>query len=211
MRNIHLILNGIDSDRVTRALRPAADVWREWGIPEGHKVLLILAWQPLRKGLDVALDAVCSLVEGGLELCLVAVGMDEMRNYARERIGGDVPPWLRLAVPAQNFEDYLRAADMFLCPSRSEGLALAVLEALVNGLPVVHSDIPAIQSASDNPAVVLCKPGDIASLAEAIQSVLGWTPEERTRRTTVGGSRVREESDVRAWAKRVFEVYELFP
>ena len=88
--------------------------------------------------------------------------------------------------PVENLADYFQAADMFLCPSRSEGLSLAVLEALVNGLPLVHSDIPAIESARDNPALVLCKPGDSTSLAEAIQAVLGWTPEERARRTAAG-------------------------
>ena len=209
-RNINLILNGIDCDRATTAARPAREVRKDLGILADQKVLLIFAWKPLRKGLDIAMDAVASLGKSGLQVCLVAVGMDEMRAYLRQQSSGDLPPWLRAAAPLESVADYFQAADLFLCPSRSEGLSLAVLEALANGLPLVHSDIPAIQSARDNPAVVLCKPGDSASLAEAVRCVLSWTPDARARRTALGASRVREESDVGAWAGRVFAVYEKF-
>jgi glycosyltransferase involved in cell wall biosynthesis len=40
-------------------------------------------------------------------------------------------------------ETYMRAANVFLSASRSEGMPLSVLEAIASGLPCVLSDIPA--------------------------------------------------------------------
>jgi len=65
--------------------------------------------------------------------------------------------------------DYLAAADVFVLPSRLEGMSNAVLEAMASGLPVVA------RAVGGNPELVvdgetgfLCPPDDIANLSAAI-------------------------------------------
>ena len=207
-RNIRLVVNGIDLELATATRRSPAEVLASLGVSSGEKVLLMFAWAPLRKGLDMAIEAVQTLVQEGYRLSLVPIGTEEMRNFISERTHGRPFSWLRPAGHVENVADLFQVSSVFLCPSRSEGLAAAVLEALANRLPVVHSDIPAAQWAGEVPNVVLCAPGDSASLAAAIRAVLAWPPDDRDRRTAVGLALVREEFDVRIWAERCFQVYE---
>src|SRR5438045_2743105 len=75
---------------------------------------------------------------------------------------------LRLDVPA-----ILAAADLFVLPSLSEGLPLALLEAMFARCPIVASDVGEIGTAlARGDAGVLVPPGDPAALAAALDRLL---------------------------------------
>ncbi len=67
----------------------------------------------------------------------------------------------------------LTAADLFVFPSRFEGLPGAVLEAQAMGLPIVASDIPSVAEvvpSADHGLLV--PPDDPAALAAAVEQIL---------------------------------------
>jgi glycosyltransferase involved in cell wall biosynthesis len=67
---------------------------------------------------------------------------------------------------------YLRDADVFVRSSLTEGMSLAVLEAMACGLCVIASDIPANRELlGDDRNGVLVPPGDASALAAAISSL----------------------------------------
>lgn len=67
-----------------------------------------------------------------------------------------------------------QAVDLFVLPSVSEGLSLALLEAMACACPVVGSDIPGIAAAATHGEHALLVPsGDVRALAEACLAVLG--------------------------------------
>ncbi|MCB9896495.1 MAG: glycosyltransferase [Planctomycetes bacterium] len=74
----------------------------------------------------------------------------------------------------------LWAADLFVHPSRREGLPNAVLEAWACRLPTVLSDIPGHRDASagyeptpDEPCALFFPPGDAEALASRLNALLG--------------------------------------
>jgi D-inositol-3-phosphate glycosyltransferase len=78
-------------------------------------------------------------------------------------------------------ERLYRAADLFAFPSTTEGFGLAALEALASGLPVVASDIDALQTFLEHERSALLAPvGDSSAFAAALAR-LAEDPAERAR------------------------------
>ncbi|TWE20158.1 glycosyltransferase [Kitasatospora atroaurantiaca] len=95
---------------------------------KGQDVLLA-AWPAVAERLPAARLA---LVGGGPDATDLAARVRELPDPARVRLAGDVTdprPWLA-------------AADLVVLPSRWEGMALAPLEAMAMGRPVLLSDVP---------------------------------------------------------------------
>jgi glycosyltransferase involved in cell wall biosynthesis len=63
----------------------------------------------------------------------------------------------------------LRAADLFLLTSVSEGVPLTVIEAMAAGLPVVATRVGGVSEVVEDGATgLLAPPGDAAALAEKV-------------------------------------------
>jgi glycosyltransferase involved in cell wall biosynthesis len=89
---------------------------------------------------------------------------------------------------AKNTKDVLAAMDIFVMPSLQEGLGLALMEAMAQGVAVVGSAVGGIKTLiQDKENGLLVAPADAAALAQAIIALL---KDSRLRRTL--GSRARE-------------------
>jgi glycosyltransferase involved in cell wall biosynthesis len=204
---IRMIGNAIDLERATTVHRSRADALLELGANPVSHVLLMFGWEPIRKGVDVAIDAVGELVREGIPVILSIGGTENLEHYVRGRMGNTSPPWLHLLRPTENVADLYRASAMFLSPSRSEGLPFSVCEAMANGIPVVLSDIPSVSFAHATPGAVYFPCGDSRALAKAIQKVLRWSPAERELYGRENEDLIRRDFDVRIWSERVTRVY----
>ncbi len=76
--------------------------------------------------------------------------------------------------------DRLRAAELYVHPSRADTFPSGVLEALSCGTPVVASRVGGIPEQVSDKTGVLVEPGDAAALAAAIESLLA-DPARRER------------------------------
>jgi glycosyltransferase involved in cell wall biosynthesis len=105
----------------------------------------VVAWhgrvQIHTKGLDVLLDAwarLCAERPHG-DLLLLLVGTGRNADALRARLASSQRVrWIdRYVFSRAELWSYLTAADAYAIPSRREGFAVAVLEAMACGLPVV--------------------------------------------------------------------------
>jgi glycosyltransferase involved in cell wall biosynthesis len=81
--------------------------------------------------------------------------------------------------------DFLTTFDVFALPSRFEGFPLALLEAMLAGLPVVAADVGSVAEAVvDGQTGVLVEAEDVDGLAHAIAELLA----DESRRRTLGAA-----------------------
>ncbi|HEY6241024.1 MAG TPA: glycosyltransferase, partial [Burkholderiales bacterium] len=98
----------------------------------------------------------------------------------------------------------LRAADLLVHASLTEGMSNIVLEAMASGLPVVGSMIPGIKElVEDGRTGVMVAPRDSQALAEALISLF-TTPE----RMIDLGTRARVVVEQRFGLTRMLDAYE---
>ncbi|HEX5148902.1 MAG TPA: glycosyltransferase, partial [Candidatus Limnocylindrales bacterium] len=167
-------------------LRPAA------GIGPGTPVVLYHGGFTRDRGLLELADA---MLEPGLErahLILLGFGPLEDALHARAheaRAAGRIH--VLPAVPPDQLPEWVAAADVGAMPNQprtaNERLSTPnkLFESLAVGLPVVSSDFPErraiVMDDPDGPLGAVCDPTDVASIANAIRSILDLDPEERNR------------------------------
>ena len=126
------------------------------------------------KGLDLLIDGFARYREAGGagELTLIGAGPDEPALRERARLAGcsaDVRFAGECFGPEKRAE--LDKLDVFLHPSRHEGMPMAVLEAAGSGLPCVLSRETNLAEAFERRAAgLVLEPNDAATLARALLS-----------------------------------------
>jgi len=157
---VHVIRNGID----TGVFHPGEVPHRQDGGPV--RIGAVGRLIPV-KGFDVLIEAARRLTPD-LDAEYVVVGEGPERA-ALERAAEGLPVTFPGGLHAPSaVADFLRTLDVFVLPSRSEGLPNVVLEAAACGLPVVSTRAPGIEGAAAD--TVLVEPDDVAGLAEALRS-----------------------------------------
>ena len=101
----------------------------------------------------------------------------------------------------------LTAADLFVHPSRSEGLPLAILEAMAAQTPIVASRVGGIPEALDEGEMgALVAPGQPANLGREIAALLA-DPEKRNAFVRAAWQRAADRFSVESMARGYLEVY----
>ena len=139
-----VVPNGIDPRSFSRLPEPGS-FRRKFALPTRKTMLLYLGRIDAGKGLDLLIPAFARLVSVHPNLQLVLAGGDE-RGYTAAVRSMILYHGLQDSVTMTGLisgEDKLGAlqdAELYVLPSRSEGLSIAMLEAMYMGLPVVVSD-----------------------------------------------------------------------
>jgi len=104
--------------------------------------------------------------------------------------------------------DLLAAADVFVLPSLSEGLPLALLEAMFAGCPIVASDVGEIRTAlAGGDAGLLVEPGQARALALALDRLLSTQSQARALGVRAA-RRAAAEYDISHMVTRYVAIYE---
>ena len=178
---MRVLPNWIDVDALASDLPSSAQECRDaLGEADGPLAVCVGRLAP-QKGQDVLLAAwpeVAARVPAA-RLVLVGDGPDA-DAVARLAAGLD---GVRLLGPRPRRECLLwsRAADVVVCPSRYEGMALVPLEAAALGTYVVASDAEGMDVGAPADVRRLVPVGDVAALADALREALEDRPRAASR------------------------------
>jgi glycosyltransferase involved in cell wall biosynthesis len=210
---ITVIPRGRDEARLGRpGPQRRAAVRAALGLPADATVLCTVGRQDPQKGHDVLLAAFDRLAAARPEVWLLVVGRAGHATPALEahlsRSPAAVRERVRLLGHRRDVGDLLAASDVFVFPSRYEGLGGAVVEALALALPVVASDLPALREVvTPDREGLLVPPGDPAALAAAVAHLLA----SRQRRAEMGAAarrRFEEAFSLERVAEAMLTLYE---
>ena len=128
------------------------------------------------KGLDDLLAALALLRAEGLAATLDVIGdgpdAERLKDAAAKRSLNGAVRWAGYVSDRERYFELLRNADLFVLPSRAEGVPKVVVEAMAAGLPVIATKVGAIPRLLDQGRLGRIVPAnDARSLAEAVRSL----------------------------------------
>lgn len=185
-----------------------------WGTPGGPtlptqtRVLLAVSRLEKQKGLDVAIGALARVRERHPDAVLVVLGLGSQERALKELAAAHgISDAVHLAGSVGDVADWLRRAEVFVHPARWEGFGLALLEAMLAGLPIVASEVSSIpEIVVGGTTGLLVPPDDVSELAEAINNLLD-DPARARSYGAAGLERAHTLFSVAAMAERTLAVY----
>lgn len=123
--------NPVEPDYVLRMSTRAALGWQ----PE-HKGVLLVARNPLRKGLDYALQAI-RMLPSDFRMAVVGAGTDLAGYLARNY--PDIQDRVQLLPPTTEVTPFYLAADVYVHPTLGDSFGMAPFEAMAHETPVIVS------------------------------------------------------------------------
>lgn len=168
---VEVIYNPIDMDRIIKLSKESVN-----GISIKKKAPVIIAMGRLTwiKGFDVLIKAFSRVVKA-MDARVIILGEGSERG-SLENLSAELGLTEKISFPGfqNNPYPFLFNADIFVLPSRYEGLPMAVLEAMACGLPIIAADCKSgpREILQNGRCGLLVPVEDEAALAEGILNLL---------------------------------------
>lgn len=154
---------------------PGFDFRDEIGAAKGDTILIGVGSLTYQKAFEVLIKASVELLKKNMNTYRVAIIGKGREQEALEALirSCRLEKHVKLLGYRPNVLDYLRASDIFIMPSRYEGLSIAMIEAMACGMPIVASDAPGLSTYIEHQYNgLLFKLEDPADLADKIMRLI---------------------------------------
>lgn len=206
---LHAIQNGIVTSRFAER-GPGADAVRaEFGIGPDDVMIVALARLVWFKGVDMLVDAmeILSRTHPNAKAVVCGDGVLREKLELRARSKG-VERQILFAGVRRDIPDMLSAADIFALPSVSEGLPIAILEAMAAGLPLVCTAVDGIpEVVLDGKVGLLSRPRDPETFASNLARLID-DPAMRRRMGDAARDRVNAAFTAERMARQTSAIYQ---
>ncbi|MEO5511767.1 MAG: glycosyltransferase [Longimicrobiales bacterium] len=166
---VHVVLNGVRPSPIL-----TSDLRAQLGIPAGSLVFTGAGRLERRKGFDILIDGFARSSATEAHLVIAGDGDDEAPLRAQARAAG-IGNRVHFIGFRTDLDAVLAITDVFVLPSRLEGMANVMLEAMAAGCLIVATDISGVREAIGSAegrdhAGWIVPPDDAAAMALAITS-----------------------------------------
>lgn len=208
-----VIYDGIDSWHDAGA--DAGEARREFGLPEGCKVIGMVARVAPAKDYRTLVRAAARVVSEHKDVRFLVVG-DHEREEPHRRHFEEVTGWIReygvepyfvFAGFRHDVRRALAAMDVFVLSTHREGLPLVLIEAMAEGLPVVATRVDGVpEIVREGETGLLHEHEDDAGLAAGLSSLLADSA-RAARLGEAGRAFVRERFNRAQFAANMTDLY----
>ncbi|MDP8255684.1 MAG: glycosyltransferase [Candidatus Alcyoniella australis] len=203
-----VIYNGLEIE-LYRNTRPREQVRAELGIDQQRPVLFSAARLIPEKGYAGFIHALALLGMRVPDVLFVLAGEGPEREHIeRQALRKGVSDQLMMLGERNDVHDLLAASDLFVLPSRREGLPTAVIEALAAGCPAVCHYLPQSAEVVDQDVDgLLLDFDDHRTVAETIAALLA-DPDRRHAMSKRGRAKVGESFTLQRMVGGYMDLYE---
>lgn len=209
---VRLIINGVKDETFSSDVEVRKKIRLENHVKDDEVIFAFLGTIGSRKGVDVLLNVFEELNNENKKLKLWLIGPFEKKDNqnideetesnilecAKEMV--DVKLWGRID-DRNILSGLLNSCDIFVFPTRREGMPMAPLQAMAVGLPLIISLIPGITDVANVEDVtgLFVKPGDNRTLRRAMSLLAN----DKDLRQKMGLNSRRRIEDAFSWQKHV--------
>jgi len=139
-KKITVVYNGVDTSAFERYRKDEAR--KRLGIPESTVVFGTLSRLDRVKDHTTVVNAFADVLSKRKDCLLMIVGDGPERENIERRVQElGISKYVRMVGFTDEVHLYLSAMDLFLQPSREEGLSMTILEAMASGVPVIATPV----------------------------------------------------------------------
>lgn len=207
-----VVHRGLELDRFEPAVPPAEGLAAEFGIPEGERVVGMIANVLRHKGHEVLLGAAARVVRRIPRTVFLLVGeltdADLMGRLRRRVKDLSLESRVRFTGFRNDISDIAKLFDVGVLASTSEGFPNVLLEQMAVARPVVATRVGgAPEIVADGETGILVPPGDPQALGDAIAQLLEH-PELGREMGMRARRRVELEFSMEKQVRRIEDVYQ---
>ena len=179
-----VVPNGVDVSLFTKDY-PAEDISalrKNFGFPDNSKIIITTSRLVVKNGIGDVIKALPLLPD---KYCFYICGIGPLENDLKKTVEKlNLTARVKFAGLKKYSElpQLLKAGDIFIRPSLSEGLGNSFLEAMAAGLPTIGTMVGGIPDfLIDGVTGLVCEPRNIESIAKAIIRAGGLSAQEQVK------------------------------
>lgn len=188
-RRITTICNGVDIRRYQRKVDRMA-IRSSLGLKEEDQVVILVGTLKEQKGHRYLVQAAAPLIAQNNNLHILFPGDGPLRASLQQQVQElGLEKHIHFLGSRKDIPDLLAASDYFVLPSLWEGLAMALIEAMASGLPVLATCVSGSQHVVvPGETGLLVPPGDADQLRQAMAEMIA-NPERAKKMGQAGSTR----------------------
>lgn len=162
---------GVDIEKFSSCVINKAEKRKELGVPENATLLLSVGELNKNKNHETVIKAIAALNNTGIYYLIAGKG--DLKDYLNDLIKSfNLENNIKLLGYRTDASELYKAADIYCHPSFREGLPVAVIEAIADGLPLIVADNRGTRDlCQNNINGLVCSPSSSSEFAKAIKKL----------------------------------------